>query len=365
MDIRKSLLVSVLALGTLPLFAQEPEHSKEVFVPHWYMQIQGGAAHTIGETGFSKLISPAAALHFGYRFTPVFGLRFGGSGWQAKGAWVNPKQEYKFKYLQGDVDAVFDLSALFCRFNPRRVFNLYAFVGGAFNHAYDNGAENVATAGSGELEYLWRGSKNSFAGRGGVGADIRLSDRLALNIEGNTNLLTDKFNSKKAGNADWQFNALVGLTIRLGKGSRIVEPVYVAPEPEPEETPRPVVIPERKEPQPRQEVAEKKRETYRCDVFFHINSAVIRPQEQAKIDSLVIYMQKYPESKVALTGYADAGTGNKRINLRLSKERAQSVKDALLKAGIKASRVLSDYKGDSVQPFTENDLNRVTICVAE
>lgn len=364
MNVRKSLLTGILAVCILPLFAQEQEESKEVFVPHWYMQIQVGAAHTIGEAKFSKLISPAAALNFGYQFNPIFGLRFGASGWQAKGGWVSPEQDYKFKYIQGNVDAVFDLSALFCKFNPYRVFNLYAFVGGAFNHAYDNGAEDITITGDHKLEYLWTDSKNSFAGRGGIGANIRLSDRVALNIEGNTNVLTDKFNSKKAGNADWQFNALVGLTIKLGKSHRTVEPVYVEPTPAPVEEPKPVVEPKREEPKPAP-VVEKKKEAYRCDIFFEINSSVIRPVESAKIGSLVIYMQKNPETKVALTGYADAGTGNQRINMRLSEERAKAVNDALLKAGIDSSRIISDYKGDSVQPFAENDQNRVTICIAE
>ena len=78
-----------------------------------------------------------------------------------------------------------------------------------------------------------------------------------------------------------------------------------------------------------------------------------------------MYMQRNPETKVSLTGYADAGTGNKRINLNLSEARAKAVTEALLKAGIDPSRILSDYKGDSVQPFAENDQNRVTICIAD
>lgn len=363
MNSRKSLLTSVLVLSTLSLFAQEKEDSKESFVPHWFMQIQGGVAHTIGEAKFSKLTSPAAALNFGYHFNPLFGLRFGASGWQAKGGWVNPKQDYKFKYLQGNVDAMLSLSTLFCKFNPHRTFNAYAFVGAAFNHTYDNGAEELMLKDDHKLEYLWTDSKNFIAGRGGLGANIRLSNRVALHIEGNANVLSDKFNSKKAGNADWQFNVLAGFTIKFGKGYRTAEPVYVAPEPV--EEPKPAIVPKREEPQPRQEVVEKKLEAYRCDVFFDINSSVIRPIESAKVGDLVIYMQKNPETKVILTGYADAGTGNKRINLRLSEERAQAVKEMLLKAGINESRILSSHKGDSVQPFTENDKNRVTICIAE
>lgn len=48
--------------------------------------------------------------------------------------------------------------------------------------------------------------------------DFRICDAVAFNLEGNANTLSDHFNSKKAGNADWQFNILAGVSIRFGKG---------------------------------------------------------------------------------------------------------------------------------------------------
>ena len=64
----------------------------------------------------------------------------------------------------------------------------------------------------------------------------------------------------------------------------------------------------------------------------------------------------------AIAGHADKGTGNKRINQRLSEERAAVVKAFLLERGIAESRIVSvEANGDRVQPFEENDLNRVTI----
>ena len=48
--------------------------------------------------------------------------------------------------------------------------------------------------------------------------DFRICDAVAFNLEGNANALSDHFNSKKAGNADWQFNILAGVSIRFGKG---------------------------------------------------------------------------------------------------------------------------------------------------
>ena len=81
---KQTILAALLLASTTSLFAQK-ETEKIEFRPHWYMQVQGGIGHTIGEGKFSDLVSPAAALSAGYRFTPVWGLRGGFSGWQGKG----------------------------------------------------------------------------------------------------------------------------------------------------------------------------------------------------------------------------------------------------------------------------------------
>lgn len=76
-------------------------------------------------------------------------------------------------------------------------------------------------------------AKNFIVGRGGLGANIRLSDHVFVNLEVNANALSDKYNSKKAGNADWQFNGLVGFTFKFGKTYKKTEPVYYEPAPAP------------------------------------------------------------------------------------------------------------------------------------
>lgn len=129
----RNLLVAILAMSGTVVFAQEQrqikEEGKTVFKPHWFIQAQVGAAHTVGEAKFTDLMSPAAAINIGYKFAPAFGARIGGSGWQAKGGWVTPEQTYQYKYLQGNIDIMADLSTLFCGFNPKRVFNGYLFGG--------------------------------------------------------------------------------------------------------------------------------------------------------------------------------------------------------------------------------------------
>ena len=342
----RNLLIAILTVSSTVAFAQEQrqikEEGKTVFKPHWFMQVQAGAAHTVGEADFTDLISPAAAVNVGYKFAPAFGARLGVSGWQAKAGWVTPSQTYQYKYLQGNLDLMADLSTLFCGFNPKRVFNGYIFGGVGLNHAFDNDEANALDTRSHELEYLWQDKQNLVAGRMGLGCDLRLNDRLAINIEGNANVLSDKFNSKKAGNCDWQFNVLVGLNIKLGKSYKKTAPVYYEPEPVA------VVV-----------------EPMKQNIFFALNSALLQKDQQSKIDAMVAYMEKYPASKVAITGYADKETGNPRINMTLSEKRAKIVADALKDKGIAPDRIVTDFKGDTVQPFRVPEENRVSVCIAE
>lgn len=76
-------MVAAFLLLSVAAFSQEreiKEEGKTEFKPHAFLQLQGGAAHTLGEADFMDLISPAAALNLGYKFTPVFGMRLGASG---------------------------------------------------------------------------------------------------------------------------------------------------------------------------------------------------------------------------------------------------------------------------------------------
>lgn len=357
------------------LFSQETdtaelrikEEGRVEYARHWWMQVQGGAAHTVGEASFGDLISPAAALNVGYQFSPVFGVRIGASGWEARGSWVTPRSNYKYSFVQGNAEAVLNLTNLLCGWNPKRFFNGYGFVGVGFNHAFDND-EAVAIADRGyNLEYLWHDSKNFVVGRAGLGVDLRLSDYVSVGAEVNANMLSDHFNSKKAGNVDWHFNALVGLKIKFGRGYKAIPPVYYEPEPQPEPAPAPVVepTPAPVKEEPKEDVAEVVVEPLVRDIFFTINSAKIRGVEQEKVAQLIAYMNQNPDAQVSITGYADKATGNATINMRISQKRAQAVATALQEAGISAARIIVDAKGDTEQPFAEIEQNRVSICIAK
>lgn len=334
----------------------------EAFRPHWYLLPQAGAAYTLGETKFKDLISPAASLSAGYQFSPVFGLRFGASGWQGKGSWVSPRNDYKFNFVQANLDAVLSFTNLFMGYNPSRVIDVYGFLGIGGTYGFHNDDVEALVAKGYGFEKAWSGHRWFLPGRGGLGIDFNVSNHVALNLEVNANGYNDHFNSKKGSSADWQFNAFVGVKINFGgrnqKVTRVEEVVtYVeepAPAPEPEPAPAPA-------PKPVEKPAPVKMQQ---DVFFTLNSTRIRTAEQAKIDELVKFMQDHPATKVVITGYADKNTGTSAYNMKISKLRAMKVADALGKAGIAASRITIDYKGSSVQPFDVNRENRVAICIA-
>ena len=372
----KTLFTVALAGLSTAAMAQATYTDKDgneyTFKKHAFLDLQGGAQYTLGEAKFGDLISPNVQLGIGYQFTPVFGMRLQANGWQSKGGWNGYKAtkdgtpytaDYKFKYVAPGLDFMFNLSNLFCGWNPNRVFNATAFIGGGANFAWGNDevneiAANIKDQRSYLLEYLWDGTKVRPFGRAGIDLEFKVSKAVSIMIEGNANFTSDKYNSKKAGNADWYFNALAGLRINLGKSHTKAEPVKEAPVPVQEYV--------KPEPKPQPKVEEKKVEEIRRDVFFVINSNKIASNEESKIKEVVDFLNANPDAKVVVTGYADAGTGNDRINDAISAKRAAAVVKVLKeKYGIEESRITEDSKGAHVQPFSENDKNRVSIMVAK
>ena len=385
MKIKKIFMSCLLLAGVLSASAQE-EYPKTVYDhnPYWFIQLQGGAQYTLGEIDFKDLISPNVQIAIGRQFTPVFSMRLQANAWQSKaGIDAGTRPSWKWKYVAPGLDLTFNLSNLFCGFNPNRVFNFSVFIGGGANIGWDNKADEIKgiytsqyksayDAGliSENIDYIWDGTKIRAFGRAGIAADFRLSNAVSLGLEVNANTLSDRYNSKKAGNWDWYFNALAGLKINLGKThttrtieapkvpekviEKVIERVVEKP------CPQPAVV------EPTHAVAQKKEDKFRRDVFFTIGRINISKAEQAKVKEVADYLKANPNSTVEVTGYADRGTGNPTINSRLSKGRAEGVANMLQRTySIAKNRIKVDFKGDTIQPFAKDIENRVSICIAE
>ena len=378
MKIKNILLSGVVAMGCISASAQEADKTVNVFNPHWYVQAQVGGQYTLGEISFDKLLSPNAQLGVGYNFNKVVGARLSLNAWQSKAGQKVQNTTYKWKwnYVAPMVDATFNLSNLFCGFDPNRVVDFGVFGGIGANIAWGNDeaadaqkailanktVSNATSVGvHAPLEYLWDGSKAHFAARLGANVDFRVSEKVKIGVELSANTLSDRFNSKKAGNPDWYFNALVGAKIALGK----TYTTKVVPAPKPVEKiieriiEKPVVAPVKEEVK---EVAE---ENFRRDIFFTIGNSTIAKSQRNKISEIVTYMQENPDAKITLTGYADKGTGSAAINDKIAARRAQTVYNTLAAKGVAKNRMIKKSMGSRVQPFEKNAMNRVTICIAK
>ena len=376
MKLKNIMMTAVLAMGSLAASAQEAPKTEYVFNPHWYVQAQVGAQYTLGEVKFGDLISPNIQIGVGRQFTSLWGARFSIDSWQSKGginiySWDNGaktgKEKYSWKFIAPQFDATFNLSNAIAGFNPNRTVSVGLLAGIGANIAFSNDdavkvAEQVALSntGSENMKYAWDGTKVRFLGRFGANVDFRIDDAWSIGVEATANVTTDKYNSKKAGNGDWYFNALVGVRYNIGKTytTRTITP----PAPVEKIVER---IVEKIVEVPAKTEERVKGGKLRREVFFTIGKNQISQDGFNKIQEVVDFMKKYPEATVTVTGYADRGTGSAKFNDRIAARRADVVETELVNRGIARDRIVKSSKGSRVQPFNDNDMNRVTICIAE
>lgn len=73
-------------------------------------------------------------------------------------------------------------------------------------------------------------------------------------------------------------------------------------------------------------------------VRFNIDKATLTPAAQQNLDKLVPVFKEYADTDIQIFGYTDS-TGPVDHNLRLSEQRAASVKSYLVSKGLSASRI--------------------------
>lgn len=401
----KNFLTSVVALlimGGVASAQQSKSDEKVEFRPHWGLTVQGGASYTVGEAKFAELLSPAAQLSASYKFHHAMGVRFGVTGWQGKGTVVVTEEMYRFKFAQLNADYVLDLASLFCGFRHDRIWTPYVFAGIGGAYGFGNEAGYYVQDYGLVVNKYWEKAP-FFVVRAGLGSDFWVAKNFALGIELNTNGYGDKFNSKgatKGFNPDFQINGLFGLKFRFGgntapskayaakveaeEAARLAEEAAAKAEAErlaaekaaAEEAARLAAEKAAAEEAARlaaEKAAAEKAAADRAricaeqsnNIFFTIGSFTVRKSEEAKLVKLIEFLNTNSDYSVELVGYADKATGTPKVNMHVSKARVQIVKNKMIELGVPAERIESSHVGDTVQPFAENDKNRVIICTVK
>ena len=363
-----TLCAALMAALAMPVLAEqhaEVDGQPVVFAPYSTLQLQGGAGYTIGEVDCEDLWSPAAAFSWQGHFTPWFSLRAGASGWQAKGGFTLPDyQTYKFNYVDFNLDLMFNVSNIIAGWNPNRRVDIYAFVGALGGVAFNNkDVRALYNTQRYDLDYFWKQSQYLYGGRGGLLVDVRLNNNWGINLECNANGVTDRFNSKKGSKVDWTLNTLLGVSYHFGKGYKPARRCCASTQPVIVDKPQEVVVVHdtvyvTREPETKTIVLTA--EDKSLDLFFDLCKSEITPEADAKLQKLAAWCKQNKAGKIQVTGFADRGTGNPRINKELSEQRAASAATALVeKYGISRDQLVVSSYGDTVQPFEENDLNRL------
>ena len=89
------------------------------------------------------------------------------------------------------------------------------------------------------------------------------------------------------------------------------------------------------------------------NIHFEYNSSALTEDSQAGIQVLADFLKRNPELRVELAGHTD-DVGSAAYNLKLSSERAEVVREALIAKGIEAIRLTAKGYGDT-RPLYPND----------
>ena len=360
----KFLALSLIFAGSFAsMNAQENESKKSDNI-----YIGGGiGAMSVLNDGLN---SPTFNVNFkvGKYITPVWGVRA-----EIAGAWQSlEKQEYTGyqnyckKFGEINLDATLSLTNLFLKYDENRMLDLYAFAGPTMNisSAVSGSADLVATnnngnynVGLGEPTFTTQGTKARLGATAGLGLDINLNNKWALNIESRFGVTPSIFGEgSDCRKAEATGRLTVGAKYTFGgknfcKGvDRIVEKIV-----EKEvikEVPVEVV---------KEVIKEVQTGASAAAIFFKIGKAVISAEGMVNVKLMAKVIKDHPNTVYKVAGFADKGTGSVATNQKLSEKRAQAVYDALIAEGVKASQLEKVAMGGTDPLFEKAYLNRVVI----
>lgn len=353
--IRCMLAVMAMAIGTGVAYAGEGNSEKDYRpYPHMFFGLNGGAQVSFTHYDFSKLITPSYGVSFGAYFNPVIGARLHVSGYENKGGIKSLNETYDFNTVTGSADLLLNVTNMF-RSDKDRVFNLILLGGVGLAGAWDNDDFHALAAKAVEnYPMAWQDRRLSHNVRLGMQLDFNIAKHFGLNLELAANNRADRINSKTTDRNDWAATASLGLIFKFGQ--KKTEKMAEEPVPVAEEwaTRTDTVwyddITYRDVPE---------KVTYEDNIYYKIRLS--EPDPASKIQKIADFVKAHKNCSVQVTAYADKATGTPELNMQYSKERAEKVVAALVKAGVSRSVITSEYKGDTVQPFAENDKNRVAI----
>lgn len=97
--------------------------------------------------------------------------------------------------------------------------------------------------------------------------------------------------------------------------------------------------------------------TFKSDVFFKVDSAVLLPGALAEMDRVAGVLNRYPQTMIRVEGHTDA-TGREDYNQTLSERRAKAVAVALAQRNVNPDRISTVGYGESQPISSDYAMNR-------
>ena len=372
---KKTILLSVLALGALTINAQTVVVKGGGFWDNWSMGVQGGATMKMSGEGFFKSARPAFGLTLGKQWTPILGMDIQGMGY------VNTTNSSTM-IDASDVSLIgrMNLMNLFAGYNGMpRPFEVETVTGLGWLHHYMTGS----------------GDTDDLSARVGLNFNFNLGEDAAwtlgikpavlFNLTGEYPSKKLAFNRNKA-----NMEILLGLTYHFadGDGNRhfalvnTIDPLALAAMNEEINDLREVIVAKDVElvgladelmvvqdqlNEARNKEMEATGQTIKIlesVVAFPFNQSDVQTSQMPSLEHAANYLKDNPDAKITVNGYASP-EGTEEYNLQLSQRRADAVKNILVdKYGIAADRINAIGHGVG-DVFSVPAWNRVGICTID
>lgn len=372
---KKTILLSVLALGALTINAQTVVVKGGGFWDNWSMGVQGGATMKMSGEGFFKSARPAFGLTLGKQWTPILGMDIQGMGY------VNTTNSSTM-IDASDVSLIgrMNLMNLFAGYNGMpRPFEVETVTGLGWLHHYMTGS----------------GDTDDLSARVGLNFNFNLGEDAAwtlgikpavlFNLTGEYPSKKLAFNRNKA-----NMEILLGVTYHFadGDGNRhftlvnAIDPLALAAMNEEINDLREVIVAKDVElvgladelmvvqdqlNEARNKEMEATGQTIKIlesVVAFPFNQSDVQTSQMPSLEHAANYLKDNPDAKITVNGYASP-EGTEEYNLQLSQRRADAVKNILVdKYGIAADRINAIGHGVG-DVFSVPAWNRVGICTID
>lgn len=351
------------------------------FFDNWFIGAGAGAQIFFGDhdkqTKFGDRLTPGFELYLGKSFSPGVAVRLAVNGFKIKGLTQNgahstgevfdagkrlSKQEFNYYNVHGDV--LFNLNNLLSGYKEDRVYTLSPYAGLGWMHTWDRPVESGVSANVGIL--------NAF----------RVSDGLDITIDLRGSMVDDRFDGETGNRKqDGLATAALGLkyTFKKRNWDRSSTTVIRQSDKELNALRDQVNTLANDNEILRKQLAQAGNKSVTDVVVekniivapvlltFPINKSVISNEMRVNLGFLAkVIKDGGAKVKYRVTGYADKGTGSKKTNERLSKERAQAVYNILVKEfDVPSSLIDVSYEGGVDNMFYDDPrLSRAVITIA-